>query len=296
MLFRKITVLTGLTVWLGLLAASVAAPDAPDAPTQESPESDTISVFEYVDSLEYPEWVVDAWESTDAVLHDHLRIGVRYRQIDLHDDKRSTDNSFLGSITELNAQSDYESITWLTFDWLVNPYIGIRFGMDQLRAETLTSQANAALNHTDGNVDLYGPGLMLVLRYPNDTRVIPTIGLGYSWLDATFEHNPVWLNGFGGDNRQQAYDAWIAAGAPPWPNGGYRRTITLKDTTAVTLYGELAFQITDHLDIHAFIQSVDVDGVDLTFDLSNHGDVFDSYQAEFPMSNTAYGAGLRWTF
>jgi hypothetical protein len=58
----------------------------------------------------------------------------------------------------------------------------------------------------------------------------------------------------------------------------------------------LAFQITAHLDIHAFIQSMEVEGVDLMYDLSRYGYVFDSYPAQFPMSNTAYGAGLRWIF
>lgn len=282
-------------------APTVSAPAAPPAVSAPAPvvKPTTYSNYERYESgpsSDMPLWLGEAWASTADVLHEHLRIGVRYRQINLQDDSRDPSDSFLGSITELNTQSDYEPITWFTFDWLMNPYIGVRLDWEQVRAETSTSQETASLNHSDGNVDLFGPSLMLLLRLPNRTRLIPTGGVGYAWLNSTFEHNPVWQNGFGGENREQAYDAWVANGSYPWPNGGYQRNIVLDDTTAWILYGELAFQITDHLDIHAFIQSMDVEGVDLSYELSRYGNVFQSQTASFPMSNTSYGAGLRWTF
>ncbi|MFO7536112.1 MAG: hypothetical protein R6X19_10615 [Kiritimatiellia bacterium] len=284
----------------------VAKPQAPTspAPAAVSPPSaaglypaysSSPSYSDY-NSTDLPLWLEDGRESAYDLLHEHLRIGVRYRQIDLKDDKRDVENSFLGSITELNSQSDYEPITWLTFGWLFNPYVGLQFTWEQLRAETRTEQVTASLNHSDGIVDLDGPGLMLLLRYPNKTRLIPSGGIGYAWLTSTFEHNPVWNNGFGGENRQVAYDTWVANGSPAWPNGGYQRTITLEDTTAVILYAELAFQITPRLDVHAFIESMEVEGVDLNYALSRYGYDFSSYQAEFPMSCTAYGVGLRWSF
>jgi hypothetical protein len=309
-LMNSRTTLTTVAVWLLslplLLQGAEPAPAEitpvakPPAPTSPAPAEITPVAKPPAPTspapADLPLWAEDAWESTYDLLHEHLRIGVRYRQINLKDDKRDAENSFLGSITELNTQSDYEPITWLTFGWQFNPYIGVQFAWEQLRAETRTDQETASLNHSDGIVDLDGPGLMLLLRYPNKTRLIPSAGIGYAWLTSTFEHNPVWNNGFGGDNRQVAYDAWVAAGSPPWPNGGYQRTITLDDTTAVILYAELAFQITPRLDVHAFIESMEVEGVDLSYGLSRYGYEFASYQAEFPMSCTAYGVGLRWSF
>ena len=270
------------------------APVLEPAPPSRTAEHDYSGIPSY--DFAWPDWAETAWQTTADAVHDHLRIGLRYRRIRLDDDRRSQDDSFLGSITELNTVDDYEPITWLTFDWLFTPYVGARLAWEQVRAETQTSQQTASLNHSDGDVDLFGPSLMLLLRYPSSFRVTPTVGIGYAWLSATFEHNPIWHNGFGGENREIAYQVWVEAGSPAWPNGGYQRTITLDDTTAFILYGELAVRLTDRLEVHAFIQSMDVKGVDLSYELSFYGNAFRSEQAEFPMSHTAYGLGLRWTF
>ncbi len=333
MKFCHSAVFVGLSVWLSLVPASFAAPDAkrlppaevvlpppvliPDTPpppaeiepvpaaepepaaVSPAPESSlyygdwSLSAYDYSN---WPLWAQDAWDITADAVHDHLRIGIRFRQVNLEDDQRTADDSFLGSITELNNRSSYELISWLTFDWLFNPYVGGRLVWEQVRAQTFTDQGTSGLNHSDGKVDLFGPSLMLLLRYPNQTRFVPTVGIGYAWLTSSFEHNPVWHNGFGGPARQQGYDAWVAAGSPPWPNNGYQRTISLDDTTAVILYGELAFQITPQLDIHGYIESMDVKGVDLSYELSSYGNTFRTESAVFPMSNTSYGLGLRWTF
>ncbi len=265
-------------------AALVLPPAVDSAPKEDDPLVDTVA---------WPLWAETAWERTSDVLHDHLRVGVRYRQVRLTDSKRSLDNSFLGSITELNEQRDYDALTWLTFEWLANPYAGLRFNWEQVRAQTSTTSYD---NHSDGNIDLMGPQLSLLLRLPNQTRLTPTAGIGYAWLTSTFEHNPTWYNGFGGTTKQADYDAWVAAGSPPWPNHGYRREILLDDTTALILTAGLEIRLTDHLDFNIFVQNMEVQEVGVTYNLSFGGNVFESQEAKFPMSNVGYGAGLRWTF
>ncbi|MFO7536111.1 MAG: hypothetical protein R6X19_10610 [Kiritimatiellia bacterium] len=237
-----------------------------------------------------------AWTNPDPPLEEHLRIGLRFRQSYLHDHSRSIDNAYRGSITELNSQEDESPLTPLTIEWLFNPYIGTQLTWEQVRAETGTSQATEALNHSDGNISLFGPALTLKLRCPNQTRLTPFIGLGYSLLAANFKHNPVWHNGFGGFTREADYDAWVAAGRPPWPNKGYRRTITLEDASAWLLTCGLEIQITDQLDVNLFAQVMDVDGTDLTQRLSLYEKITETKHGTFPMSNTSYGLGVRWTF
>jgi opacity protein-like surface antigen len=247
----------------------------------------------FFNTTTWPLWAADSWENTSDIVHDHLRIGLRYRQIKLTDDERSLDNSYLGSITELDSMSDYDPMTWLTFEWLLNPYFVFRFNLEQVKAQSQTTSWD---NHTDGDVNLEGYQLSLLFRLPNRTRFVPTAGIGYAWLDSTFDHNPVWYNGFGGETKDADYAAWVAAGSPPWPNRGYRREIILDNTTALVLMGGLEIQLTDHIDLNLFVQHMEVQEVDVTYNLSFGGNVFESTQAEFPMSNIGYGAGIRWTF
>lgn len=271
-------------------------PDSPAAipPVRQpavvvEPASPPLPDESYDDEYVLPDWM----ERTSDLVHEHLRIGVRYRNTTLSDDSRTTENSYLGSITKLKPLQDYDLITWLTFEWLANPYAAIRFTWEQVRAETSTTSYD---NHTDGDIDLIGPALALMLRLPNQTRFTPSGGIGYTWLSSTFEHNPVWYNGFGGVNKEADYDAWVAAGSPPWPNHGYRREIMLDDTTGLLLIGALEYRITDHLDLNVFIQHMEVQEVGVTYTLSFGGNPFETTQAEFPMSNTSLGIGLRWTF
>lgn len=240
-----------------------------------------------------PPWLENAWNWTSETVHEHLRIGLRYRQTTLSDDSRTVDNSYLGSITDLEPLQDYDLLTCFTFEWLVNPYAGVRFNWEQVRAKTGTTSYD---NHSDGDIDLKGPALSLMLRLPNQTRFTPSAGIGYTWLTSSFEHNPAWYNGFGGVTKEADYDAWVAAGSPPWPNHGYRREIMLDDTTGLLLIGALEYRITDHLDFNIFIQHMEVQEVGTTYTLSFGGNPFETTQAEFPMSNTSYGAGIRWTF
>jgi hypothetical protein len=257
-------------------------------------EADTLAEEDPLfDTTDWPSWAGTAWESTSDVLHDHLRVGVRYRSVELTDDKRSSENSYLGSITQIENLDDYDWTTWLTVEWLANPYIGLRFNYEQVRGRTRTSSWD---NHTDGDIDVMGPQFSLIVRLPNRTRFTPTAGVGYAWLNSTFEHNPVWYNGFGGEDKIVNYNNWVQAGRPPWPNNGYRREIILEDTSAVILLAGLEIRITDHLDFNLFAQDMAVEDIDLRYELSFGGNVTRREYSRFPMANTSYGAGVRWTF
>ncbi len=236
------------------------------------------------------------WTPLDDPLAGHLRVGLQYHRTYLHDHTRLLNDSFRGSITHLEVQQDESPFTALTLEWRFNSYIGTQFSWEQVRARTRTTQENSTLNHTDGDIFLFGPGLTLLLRYPNPTRLTPFLGLGATWLNAEFEHNPAWQNGFSGPDREAKYDAWVASGRPPWPNKGYRRTITLEDCPAWILTYGLDVRITDQLDASLFVQIMEVDGVDLTQRITFVNKLSDTQMGSFPMSNTSYGAGLRWTF
>lgn len=238
-----------------------------------------------------------AWTMPDAPLENHLRLGFRLRRLYLHDHTRTPDDSFRGSISRLRVRQPESPLAFLTAEWRFNRFLGLQLGWEQVRAQTFTFQNTPSLNHTDGDVSVFGPSLTALVRFPNRTRLTPFAGLGYAWLDAHFAHNPAWQNGFGGATREADYAAWRAAGAPPWPNEGIRRTITLRDCDAWLLVWGLEFRLTDQLDVCLFAQYADVDGADLTQRMTRTDtQLLELRHGTFPMSHTAYGAGVRWTF
>jgi hypothetical protein len=282
-----------------LLAASLSLYAAPDdllfdatvsSPWYKRlPDPDPLVFFSA--SLPY-EWNDRLNRAADA-LNPHLRIGLRYRTVSLLDDERTLENAYLGSIVKLESQSDFNPLSWLFIEWRFSRTVGLRLGVEQARAKTLTGNT---IVHSDGILDIQGPSLALHLRYPNASRLTPALALGAVYYAASFEHDPIWFNGFGGPTREEDYARWVAAGRPAWPNNGYRRTITPSDTYGLLLGGALECQLHRRLDLVLFLDSAIVKKVDITYETSFYGRVASRESAVFPMSYLSAGVGLIWSF
>lgn len=261
--------LLALALWLPCIAGTaVGAPDLPAA---------------YPDYCKSPTWMVD----------NHLRVGLRSAWMKLQDSKRNpdTEEQFLGSINELKLQSPQLPVLPY-IQWLLFPCAGLELGWDQFRAKTLTSVEN---NHSDGTFELSGPTITAYLQYNNWTRLTPAVGLGVAFLNASFDLDPVWHNGFSYNNLS-AYDAWQAAGSPPWPNNGYQRTITARDTQGLILSANCEIQLDKHLALDLFVRHMWAD-VDAHYFLSSYEKVTDDRGiTKFPMSNDSAGLALKYVF
>ena len=237
-------------------------------------------------------------EGFSSVIRDRLFIGTRITAYQLnkeHDD-------FLGSIDFLDAQQDYAP-TKVFVDWLVTPNVGAEITWDRVEARTITSRDG----HDDGSIVLEGPIVTAFLRLPFEAsflghpkRCDASIGAGAAFFNASFVHVGWWHNGFPeGDNwrevGQRRYDEWIADGAPENPNNGYTRTMNLDNTVGFVITAACSAEIIDRLSLELYLRYMHVE-VDDQFDLARYGDVFQSHDATFPMSNIAGGLGVKYGF
>lgn len=247
---------------------------------------------------ETPEWVAttgtvlkkSALKMQD-VLSGHLKIGVDYLYVDLQDDDRGINDSFLGSITKLKERQP-DTLLWPFLQWNVTDYFGAEVRWFSLEAKTITYWDG----HSDGSFELEGPVYAIYGRYPNRTLFTPSVGFGMTVLDVRFSHNPVWHNGFGGENRDQNYANWVAAGRPSWPNGGYRRTLSPEDTVGVVVRAAVEATFFEYVSAWVSAQYMETD-VETRYTLSWYGEVRDDRGTfTFPMDSLSYGFGVSVNF
>lgn len=234
-----------------------------------------------------------------AGLHDHAIIGTRITAYALLEDRK---NTFLGSIDKLDAEQDLAPYK-IFADWMFTPRYGMELTWDRLEAKTITTVDR----HNDGNLILKGPILTAFIHQPvefNPHTLVRQIdfcaGAGVAYFLADFDHVGWWHYGFDGgesyedwQRAQQEYNAWVASGAPPDPNGGYTRTMTPDDAIGLVLTAACSTEIMDRLSLELYLRYTYVE-VDDRFDRARGGDVFATSTATFPMSNFAGGLGVKF--
>ncbi len=195
--------------------------------------------------------------STDGFtnfLEHHIEVGFQISGFRLKEPKRREFNvdgqftgGFLGSIDRLNEQQRLVPTPFLRLKF--HEYGGIHVGYTAVRARTTTYWDG----HSDGTFDLGGPTFELFVRYKLPNDFAPYAAIGIALLSANFKHDELWHNGFSPANPQ-AYRDWVGAGRPAWPNGGYKRTIRVGNTTAWMLSGGCAYYLTEHWVVDLGIQ------------------------------------------
>lgn len=139
------------------------------------------------------------WEEIhESYIRDRLSAGLRWTFFALTDDSQQefdAGGTFIGGFTTgISIDRLDESHEWfptLYLRWEASDYVSIEFAWEKLVAATRTYWDG----HTDGDVILSGPSLLVVGRYPNDTDFTPYAGIGLAFLDGEFDHAP-WGQGY----------------------------------------------------------------------------------------------------
>lgn len=212
-------------------------------------------------------------------------------------------DNFLGSIDHLELDEDLLP-TDIFVAWFFTEDLGIEFEWDTIEADTITTQDG----HNDGRVELTGPVVSLMARFPiRNARepflncLTPYTGVGIAVFSGHFEPEGWWHNGFSHPDwhtAQKLYTDWLAAGQPPWPNGGYQRTLSVDNTIGFLLTGgcTAAIAAVDGLSVDMYLRYMNVKS-DTTVVLSRYERIIeDERTAALPLHNLTFGLGVRYAF
>jgi len=231
-------------------------------------------------------------DPVEWVLNDLIEIGTRWTHHRLIDRERAIKNSYLGSITVLDAVQDTDPYDFY-LHYKLNRFLGVEVTREDIKATAVTHFDG----HPDGTLVLDGPIVALVGRYSSDSSLTPFVSLGLFVANARVIHNPKWHYGFGGSNRDADYQAWLDAGSPPNPNGGYTRTLEPRSTLGFTLAAGCSTKLYgDALLAELFGRYHHVSS-DVHYYLSRNGKIIDDRGIfRFPMNSLALGLGIKYSF
>lgn len=218
-------------------------------------------------------------------LRGRVSIGTRLTAFALADThsagtNREAGETFIGFIDELEALQNHR-LPKLFVSFLATPWLGLELAFDRVKARTW----NANTDFSDGTVSASGIILSAVLRYPNATIFTPYAGLGLAFWDARFDEEPWWQ--FGYDSPED----WVADGSPYWPTHHINKTFRVENDFGVVFEGGLDLYLNEHWSIDLLMRYAD-----LEIDARYYRNAELRRTGSFPLSHTAYGVGVRYTF
>jgi opacity protein-like surface antigen len=237
---------------------------------------------------ENPSRIGEAWHDVQQrYISDRLGIEASVRYFALRHKRRPEDarreETFLGFINELNKVDPLA--LRLALGYRINDWLALEGLYEDIAART----RNFNNKLSDGNVRLRGPMVSLVASYPLTERFTPYAGLGYAFMSARFKHDAWWTWGW------SSPEAYQAAGSPQASPGGRRRFIDVRDDSGPVATLGLRYTASDRLEINAAVRRVDLNVKAHAYGAVN-GIRERGQQGEFPMSHTAYSAGLIYVF
>ena len=227
----------------------------------------------------------EAWTAVSDFLDGHLDIGVRMTKHELESSSRPPENAFLGNITKLDGDEDYNMN--LFFNVMFIKYVGIEYTSYKLSADTY----NWNTGTSDGSMEICGPIWSIIGRFPNQTRFTPYAGIGKASVDASFSNDQWWNLGY------PTEDYWIDAGRPSTGYRNIRREITVDGDDQNVMFFGCAIRITDWLSADIYYRTMD-----LTLDAHYHRtgayeqDDAQDLDGEFTLDHTTLGFGLKYVF
>lgn len=234
------------------------------------------------------------WNRIDSVLTDHLEIGTRVTYFFFKDET----GDFVGTVDTMDSKQIMDPVKFFV-DFKFNRYIGMEITWDRVAFNTITSWTPPIGYHNDGTFKLSGPMFSVFGMLPNDTGFIPYAGIGFAFFNNTSVTEGWWHHGFRGSSMNEInkkYEDWVAAGSPPWPNGGYERTFIPDDsTTGIMLTTGCSIKMTRHLSWDLYLRYTHA-VIDFDFTLSDYGVLSRIQEEEFDISNFAAGVGLKYVF
>ena len=193
-------------------------------------------------------------------------VGTRFLYVNLLNDRKGKpfDNSFVGSITRIEADQDL--LGFRPFAQATTQRGRMRFGlgisMDALTIDTRDSGGG------DGAVEMDSWMFYAYASYLTRSRFSPFAELGIARYDNSFDPKP------------------------EWSAGGLRRFV-LDDSSSVYLAAGCTYEITEHWHVEFYLRRVDVD-VDGQFILATKPDRPEALT--FTMEHIAYGLGGTYRF
>lgn len=234
----------------------------------------------------------DSWDSFyGTFIEGRLHLGLSYAKISM--DKTSTphEKAFLGNIDTLKEDDTGQFGFTVKYDFC--DYLAILFA-DDMRAELSAWNYDGA--STDGSLILDGYTLQLLVQYPFEIqqaylKIVPYVGLGYSWISARWSYASWWHWGWSEPEDYEKY-----GNGEQKPHNGYSRWMLPEDpSTAFTWALGIDFTVYGHLGIDFFYRVVDLDDIDTDF-RTHAPDGRLMREGSFPASFSAYGVALRYVF
>jgi len=105
------------------------------------------------------------------------------------------------SVNRLDEQQDYLPTLYANYHF--TDYISLMLGWEYLEGRAWT--LDKLDPHYDGDVEMSGPSIQLVARYPNESAFAPYGGFGFVFLNGDFKEEAGWSNG--GAREMYADDA-----------------------------------------------------------------------------------------
>lgn len=204
----------------------------------------------------------------DTFIAHHLELGTRISCFMLEDEKRTGDDSFYGSITELRAMQNYIPYKFFA-DYKINNWWGFELAWDRVQAGTITRSDG----HNDGTIDVHGPMLSIFGRYANASPIEPYAGIGLGYFFVDFHEDSIWHQ----------------------PRGEFEQSFYMEDSWGWIAYAGLDVLIIDrwHADLLIRHMEVNADGTHYQTSPAG-GDEYPTSSFSFPMSNDSVSLGLRY--
>jgi outer membrane protein W len=204
-------------------------------------------------------------------LKDRVEIGTRFTFFSLEDSSRGASDHFFGSIDRLDAVQNFWPVK-LFVNYKMNTHWGFDLTWDQIQAKTITKLDS----HTDGTIKTAGPVLSVFGRYPNSTPFTPYAGVGVTYLFAGFDDDPRWEHP---DTNVAILD----------------QTFSLDNTWGWVAYVGLSAQLAEHWAADMFVRHMGADVKGKHYVVTADG-VGEDDTLKFPLSNDAFGIGVRYAF
>jgi len=243
---------------------------------------------------------------------EHVNLGARTAYLFLDDDIRTPqDTNRDGEITanEVLAVSYMGSINQLEVDqWIIpsrlyaqiefSRYCGLELGWEDYEVRTSTYWDG----HSDGAFSLAGPLLGIYAKYANRTRFSPYVQAGVVWFGVNFSPDLRWTVMM----DEETFQNWLAAGAPETWFDGVRQHLDTGDAIGTLLMAGCEVYLTESFSLEVFVRAIDVDvyghwyNTRLFFEDGNPAGERRLSQENgtyrFPMSTTAFGLGIQYSF
>ena len=214
-------------------------------------------------------------------LQDRVRIGTRLGGSWLTDSDSGHKGGTYGSGTYLGTIYGLkEKNRWLPnkpyLAYGLTPCLEVEVAYEKMTNTTLATDSDTGLKKSDGDAVLAGPTLSLIAKYPHDSQVVPSIGIGLGFFNGDFLETAEWA-------------------ASDWGTSQRRRQMVVDSTLALLVTAGLSWNFADHWAVDCSLQYIRADS-DATFYGFTDGVLDTEQTGHFPFDSFALRVGLAYAF